>query len=627
MELPPTSAALLVEFGAETDGELDKLVAGAEEILREHEMIRAARLHPRSGAGRGLMDRARGTARPDRALPAAGDVADHRGRLRPAGADRRVGAGHPGACSPSTASCPASRATPRRGTCTSCSPRTSPSRRTWTATRRSWRSSSTLILDKYDGSLKAEHGTGVNMSPYVEREWGKKATELMWRVKALADPDGVLAPGVVLNRDDGAHLRNLKTTPEIEEVANTCVECGFCEPVCPSRHLTTTPRQRIVIRREMARQPGWLPGAAGAARAVRVRRDPDLRRRRHLPDRLSARDRHRQADQGVPRRGAHRQGPARRRRGSPSAGRRSSDSARAGLRAGAVAGPLMRAGAARHGRCSATSWSRPGPRNMPPPAPAKLPRTVARGRGGRLHARLRQPDLRSRRAATGPGFRSPEAMVAVSARAGLPVWIPDDVDGQLLLGPVGIEGLHRGREADGRPHHRGALALERGGGAARRDRRELLLARPRRGGTGAHAELEVLDSVAWAERLLPNLEVRRSSAPSRSTRPARRGTWGSSASSREIAAAMAEEVVQPIRATCCGMAGDRGMLHPELTESATAEEAAELAGTEPRRLSVQQPDLRDRPAGGDRRRLRVLPDPARADHAALSAETGSGLPR
>ena len=116
-----------------------------------------------------------------------------------------------------------------------------------------------LILDKYDGSLKAEHGTGVNMAPYVEREWGQRATELMWRVKELADPDGVLAPGVLLNRDEGAHLRNLKTTPEIEEVATTCVECGFCEPVCPSRHLTTTPRQRIVIRREMARQPKGSP--------------------------------------------------------------------------------------------------------------------------------------------------------------------------------------------------------------------------------------------------------------------------------------------------------------------------------------------------------------------------------
>ncbi|HEX2708081.1 MAG TPA: FAD-binding and (Fe-S)-binding domain-containing protein, partial [Solirubrobacterales bacterium] len=116
-----------------------------------------------------------------------------------------------------------------------------------------------LIVGKYDGSLKAEHGTGINMAPYVEREWGERATELMWRIKGLADPDGVLSPGVVLNRDPDAHLRNLKTTPQIEESATSCVECGFCEPVCPSRNLTTTPRQRIVLRREMARQPAGSP--------------------------------------------------------------------------------------------------------------------------------------------------------------------------------------------------------------------------------------------------------------------------------------------------------------------------------------------------------------------------------
>ena len=142
-----------------------------------------------------------------------------------------------------------------------------------------------LVVDKYDGSLKAEHGTGVNMAPFVEREWGSRATELMWRVKRLADPDGVLAPGVVLNDDPGVHLRNLKTTPAIEDAATTCVECGFCEPVCPSRDLTTTPRQRIVLRREIARQRPGLAGRRGARRAVRLRRPRHLRRGRHLPAR------------------------------------------------------------------------------------------------------------------------------------------------------------------------------------------------------------------------------------------------------------------------------------------------------------------------------------------------------
>jgi len=77
----------------------------------------------------------------------------------------------------------------------------------------------------------------------------------MWRIKRLLDPDDVLAPGVVLNHEPNAHLQGLKTIPTIEAVADACIECGFCESVCPSRDLTTTPRQRIVLRREMLRQP------------------------------------------------------------------------------------------------------------------------------------------------------------------------------------------------------------------------------------------------------------------------------------------------------------------------------------------------------------------------------------
>jgi D-lactate dehydrogenase len=116
-----------------------------------------------------------------------------------------------------------------------------------------------LVVDDYDGSLKAEHGTGINMAPFVAHEWGTKATAMMWRIKELADPAGILGPGVVLNRDPTVHLAHLKTAPPIEDVATPCVECGFCEAVCPSRNVTTTPRQRIVLRREMARQPPGSP--------------------------------------------------------------------------------------------------------------------------------------------------------------------------------------------------------------------------------------------------------------------------------------------------------------------------------------------------------------------------------
>ncbi|RVU84630.1 FAD-binding oxidoreductase [Leucothrix sargassi] len=112
---------------------------------------------------------------------------------------------------------------------------------------------SELVAVKYGGSLKAEHGTGRNMAPFVALEWGDDAYELMWALKKLCDPQNLLNPGVILNEDDEIHLKNLKPMPEANDLVDSCIECGFCEPICPSRHLTLTPRQRIVATRERAR--------------------------------------------------------------------------------------------------------------------------------------------------------------------------------------------------------------------------------------------------------------------------------------------------------------------------------------------------------------------------------------
>src|SRR5258706_9063494 len=81
---------------------------------------------------------------------------------------------------------------------------------------------------------------------------------MMWRIKQLADPHGILAPDVILTRNPNLHLENLKSFPQIEGVTGSsqCIECGFCEPVCPSRNVTMTPRQRIALRREMTPQKG-----------------------------------------------------------------------------------------------------------------------------------------------------------------------------------------------------------------------------------------------------------------------------------------------------------------------------------------------------------------------------------
>ena len=109
------------------------------------------------------------------------------------------------------------------------------------------------VAVKYQGSLKAEHGTGRNMAAFVELEWGSDAYMMMKKIKNLFDPRGLLNPGVIINDDKEAHLKNLKTLPATNPIVDKCIECGFCEPTCPSNELTLSPRQRIVINREISR--------------------------------------------------------------------------------------------------------------------------------------------------------------------------------------------------------------------------------------------------------------------------------------------------------------------------------------------------------------------------------------
>jgi D-lactate dehydrogenase len=106
-----------------------------------------------------------------------------------------------------------------------------------------------LVVEKYAGTLKAEHGTGRNMAPFVETEWGEEAYLIMKRLKNALDPHGLLNPDVIINDDKNGHIKNLKELPQVEEEVDKCIECGYCEHKCPSRNLTMTPRRRIVVRR------------------------------------------------------------------------------------------------------------------------------------------------------------------------------------------------------------------------------------------------------------------------------------------------------------------------------------------------------------------------------------------
>src|SRR3954449_10681379 len=299
-----------------------------------------------------------------------------------------------------------------------------------------------LIVDKYDGSLKAEHGTRRNMAPYVEKEGGAKATELMWRVKRLADPDGVLNPDSILSRDPGVHLAHLKSTPPIEDVsdANACIECGFCEPVCPSRHVTTTPRQRILLRREMARQPEGSPVRVALAEEFAYAGDEtcaaDGSCKLVCPVAIDTGKLIKEL-----RAAAHPPKAQRRMARAAREWARVERAARAGLKVGDVLGDgAMRGLTALGRRVLGTELVPAWSPALPGPAPAALPPTQRDGA-----AAVYVPACLNRM--LGPAAGSPwvvQALVDVSARAEMPLWIPDDVAGTCCAMPWSSKGFDEG---------------------------------------------------------------------------------------------------------------------------------------------------------------------------------------
>ena len=109
-----------------------------------------------------------------------------------------------------------------------------------------------LVVDRYDGSLKAEHGTGRNMAPFVEKEWGPAIYAVMREIKDIFDPERLLNPDVMISDDPDIFVKQFKPMPAAHEIVDTCIECGFCERNCMSNDFTLSARQRIVIWREIS---------------------------------------------------------------------------------------------------------------------------------------------------------------------------------------------------------------------------------------------------------------------------------------------------------------------------------------------------------------------------------------
>ena len=595
-ELPPTSAVLLVEFGGADEGDLAAQVLRAEAILGSHETIRpidftrepeAIELAWRVREGlHGLI----GRVRPEGTALIVEDVCVPPARIAEGAKDLQALLGEhgflPGVAGHASAGNLHFMLTPDFA-----------KQEDLERYEAFMGGLVELIVGKYDGSLKAEHGTGVNMAPYVEREWGEKATELMWRVKQLADPDGVLSPGVILSRDPGVHLRSLKTTPAIEDWggATTCVECGFCEPVCPSRNLTTTPRQRIVLRREMARQPEGSP----VQRALLAEYDYDALETCatdgscQIACPLGIDTGRMVKELRVARHGERAE------RAALAAAKRWGAVEKISRLALEVGGPLARRTQRGKGLPRAAAWGGEGD----PPRAHLADSSMLSARGGSPlppsgAAAVYVPSCTNRIFGPSESVKDPvyggqsqtrsvvEDLVTVSARAGMPVWVPEDVAGSCCGLPWGSKGFAAAQA------HKANEMVERlwewsGGGVlpviidaasctgAIVDPADGVLSEENSERLG---KIEIVDSVAWALRLLPNLEVAEKvgSATVHPTCATRRLALAHPL--RTLANALADDVFVAPSATCCAFAGDRGITHPELTASATRPQAEELAG-------------------------------------------------
>jgi len=278
------------------------------------------------------------------------------------------------------------------------------------------------------------------MAPFVETEWGPEAYAVMKRLKELCDPEGILNPGVILNPDPQAHLKDLKPMPTVEDEVDKCIECGYCEPRCPSRELTLTPRQRIVLRREMTRlekEGGNAPLLAAleadfpyaavdtcavdglCATACPVSIDTGQLTKRLRKAQHSARAK--KVALGLARRFATIE-PA----------------MRMGLRAGHLVSSILGAGAmAGVTRAIRAVVGHPFPQwiaEMPHAAKAARPATAKEGATA-----VYFPSCISRTMGALPGEPDEtslmEAVVTVAKRAGAPVWIPDDVEGPAAVSP------------------------------------------------------------------------------------------------------------------------------------------------------------------------------------------------
>ena len=439
-----------------------------------------------------------------------------------------------------------------------------------------------LVLGKYDGALKAEHGAGRNMAPFVAREWGEAAYAIMREVKTLFDPYNILNPGVLLSEHKNEHIQNLKPFTEITATADRCIECGFCEPVCPTRASGLSPRQRIILLREIKeiehlREPmpeGLATDYAEAARGSCVRDSMCITA---CPVKIDTGLLMKELDRAE----ASFVGKAVAKLAA-SHFATTVAMARGALRAAAALSNGNRATRGVRGAGSRVlNALAPGlvPR-MDSKAPLPLPAPAApkpRGIGAREVVYF--PSCVSRIFGALPGEAGPSTMEATLRSleaAGYRVSIPERIDSLCCGLAFSSKSQQEAADRSMRATQEALAPLTRGG--------ELLVVTDASPCALAFAEraapnLRVLDFVQfWSREVLTRKDAPRGVLRGRAIlHPTCSLTkLGAVGDLKTVAAAHAEDSVVPLRAACCGFAGNQGFVRPEVTEGATRAEAEDV---------------------------------------------------